>query len=77
MVKLLAIIKAALPELEELRDRCARRVHADASYRFYRQSDKLFGRCQLYTKDIVGKLRSLSASLTSRMSPLRIQLMYY
>lgn len=59
MVKLLATIKAALPELEELRDRCARRLHADAPYRFYQQSDKLFGRCQLYTEDIVARLRSL------------------
>jgi len=53
VARLLAVIKAALPDLEKLRDE-------DAVYRFYHQSNKVYGRCQIYTEDIVAKLRSLA-----------------
>jgi hypothetical protein len=60
VAELLATIKAALPELEKLRDECANRADEDAAYRFYHQSNKVYGRCQMYTEDIVAKLRSLA-----------------
>ena len=60
VARLLAAIKAALPDLEKLRDECAGRVDEDAVYRFYHQSNKVYGRCQMYTEDIVAKLRSLA-----------------
>jgi hypothetical protein len=69
VANLLAAIKAALPELEELRDRCAERVDEDAVYRFYHQSNKVYGRCQIYTEDIVARLRSLAPDPSAPLDP--------
>jgi hypothetical protein len=69
VAKLLATIKAALPELEKLRDECAGRVDEDAVYRFYHQSNKLYGRCQIHTEDIVAKLRSLAPDPSIPLDP--------
>ena len=69
VAKLLAAIKAALPELVKLRDQCANRVDEDAAYRFYHQSNKLYGRCQIYTEDIVAKLRSLAQDPSAPLDP--------
>jgi predicted nucleotidyltransferase/predicted RNase H-like HicB family nuclease len=68
VAKLLATVKAALPELVELRDQCAERADEDGVYRFYHQSFKVYG-LQEYTLQIVGVLRSFAPDPTAPLDP--------
>lgn len=64
---LLINLKAALPVLRALQDRCATRVDANAVYRFYHQSFKAFD-AQRTTVEIVQALRVLAPE-TSELHP--------
>jgi hypothetical protein len=68
VTKLLAAVKAALPELVELRDECAERVDEDGAYRFYHQSFKVYW-LQEYTLQIVGFLRSFAPDPKAPLGP--------
>ncbi|MGC9985310.1 MAG: hypothetical protein ABSF35_16980 [Polyangia bacterium] len=57
---LLANLKAALPELEKLREDCRARADEDVPYRLLHQSNKVYGRAQYHTTEIVACLRALA-----------------
>lgn len=58
-VRLLKTIKAALPDLEMLREECDDGVE-DGVYRFYHESWKVYGELQNLTTLVVAKLRALA-----------------